>query len=177
MHSMKNWYRPALWLKSECSSFEDLKPASSYIRLSRDELANVQSASIEAQIFVQAVTIMKHKLMFFVVLLVAFPTFTFSQMEPECVDSLLYLSFDLGLFRYVHCDGKRIPAVGLNVLNDRIEAIVTPRFQNDRCAQLREVGSSTFSETAARAGDHDDFSFKNSGSCLSPFGAKSDDSR
>jgi hypothetical protein len=60
---------------------------------------------------------------------------------------------------HYHCHSKRLSAIGLNVLRNRVETILTPRFQNDHCAQACKVASGTLSETAARTRDNDNFSF------------------
>src|ERR1700739_4794652 len=79
---MNDWHGLAHRLESPSGDSDDLKPASSPIRLSLDGLAAAEALrSNRRRFLVQGVT-MKRNLTFLVVLLVALPTLTFSQMEP-----------------------------------------------------------------------------------------------
>jgi hypothetical protein len=74
-----------------------------------------------------------------------------------CVDGFLHQAFDLRPLGYVDCHGERLSSIGLNVFHNRVESILAPSSQNDRCAQLAKAASGTLSETAARTRDDNDF--------------------
>ena len=76
-----------------------------------------------------------------------------------CVDGFLHQAFDLRPLGYVDCHGERLSSIGLNVFHNRVESILAPSSQNDRCAQLAKAANGTLSETAARTRDDDDFPF------------------